>query len=424
MYASLLALLANGCTLVFVEEWTNIADVKMAQQKIQCDGVLCTTKVRLISWLYQPFRQLKWLNTQVISAAAAEEEDLFIAEVEEDQAAIISFTSGTGSPSKAIIRTHNIVNAQFAALKSYIVVSADACMCTNFPVVILLNLGIGISTFISSHINISALPQSDFKKLADEIIGNKITHLSFSPFVLYRLSQNIENPISIKQIICGGAALFPVRINQIQDKLKAESFTILYGSSEAEPIAHCSASEALLNERTNGLFVGAVDGFTELKIVKIEGEEVILCNPEEPGEVIVTGKHVVKNYMDSEIAYQQNKIVYEGKIWHRTGDYAYFNAAHQVILTGPLKYKYNRMYLIELEKQLVLMDGVLFATIVDGMAYIQMDDNAGTKERESFKRHFPFLKDIVFTDLPMDKRHYGKIKYRVLSEMKKNTETR
>lgn len=412
MYAALLALLANACTLVFVEEWTSLADVKMAQQKIKCDGLLCTPKVRMISWLQAPFRKLKWLNTRLTQSGTS---NLLVADVQANQAAIISFTSGTGSASKAVIRTHAIVNAQFLALQSHIVTSEAALMCTNFPVVILLNLGLGISTFISSNLKLSALPESNFYQLAREIESNHITHLSFSPFVLYQLCQRLEKTISLKQIICGGAALFPSRIKEIQQKISAENFTVLYGSSEAEPIAHCNAMDVIMKENEPGLYAGSVDDFTELKVVKTENNQVELCKNGEAGEVMVTGLHVVKNYMDSEQAYHQNKILFEGEIWHRTGDYAYFNSEQHLFLTGPLNQQFNGQYLMEIEKKLANIKGLVFGTVINNKAYIQMEKDATEDLKERIKEQLPTLKDIVFMNLPMDKRHHGKIKYRLLS---------
>ncbi len=410
LYAALLALLANGCILVFVEEWTSLADVRKAQEVIKCDGILCPTKVRLISLLYKPFRSLKWLNSKHSSS-----NDKALPPIEfvsENDAAIISFSSGTSGNSKAIVRTHCVITAQFEALQKHISIKQGAIMITNFPVVILLNLGLGITTFLSEFLKISNLPASDFEKMALELNDNAVSHLAFSPFVLQEISKKLTKPISVHQVLCGGSALFPSRIREIQQKIFAKDFTILYGSSEAEPIGYCTAKSALENAEEMGLFVGRIDSATACRIVNISVESINECKSNEIGEILVNGRHVVKTYLSSEDAYKKQKVMFEGEIWHRTGDYGCFNDKGFLLLTGQPSFGYPPYCLLELEKKLASIEGVSAGTILNKKCFIQMAKDGSKKEIElKVLSLFSWVEILIFGKLPLDKRHNGKIKY-------------
>jgi len=423
LYAAMLALLAKGCTLVFVEEWAGIKDISTCQQHIKCDVMITNTKIGLVSLLYSSLRKIRKINLSV--SGNTEAVDLLPVTPGKEQAAMISFSSGTSGIPKAVIRTHEILHAQFNALKEHIPLKPGEMMCTNFPVVILLNLGLGLSTYLSSSIVFSSLEKTDFGRLYRELMEHSISCLACSPYLVHTLAKTILEkqlaPLALPQIISGGSPFFPVYAEKMYKAFPEAEIRILYGSSEAEPIAFSDGRDVLLNRNKAGLFAGAIDSNTLCKTGSIEAGVFIESEQGAPGEIIVSGDHVVKNYLSSADGLARNKILIDGRLWHRTGDYGYFNEQRQLFLTGNPAYRQGEVSLLEIEKQLSEMNGIEHATILYDTAYVQKEKEVNEALiRKQISDKFPVATSFKFMDLPFDKRHHGKIKYRLLVPEIKN----
>jgi acyl-CoA synthetase (AMP-forming)/AMP-acid ligase II len=128
---------------------------------------------------------------------------------------------------------------------------------------------------------------------------------------------------------------------QLLDAAKAvlpnAEIVALYGSTEAEPIAHASADEVLAHRAEmrehGGIYVGHDVDDVDLLIVRIERGQIVLepgttlqdwqVADGAPGEVLVAGDHVNREYWQNPEAVRENKVTDEhGRIWHRTGDIA------------------------------------------------------------------------------------------------------
>ncbi len=422
LYAAMLALLATGCTLVFAEEWAGLHDMAACQQHMQCDAMITNTKIGLVTLLYASLRKMKKIKLSV--QLTNEPVEFITAKPGVNQPAIISFSSGTGGAPKAVIRTHEILQAQFDALRKHISLKPGDTMCTNFPVVILLNLALGLTTYISQAIVFSALEKTDFEKLYQELNEMEIGCLACSPYIIHQLALTIlhQQPSTasgVLHIITGGSPFFPVYADTVSKVFPTANVHVLYGSSEAEPIAYCSATDILLHRNGKGLFAGAIDAHTLCKIGRVEAGQFIEHEPGVAGEIIVAGDHVVTQYYNSAEALATNKFNIENRIWHRTGDYGYFDEQHQLFLTGNLAYATETTFLFELEKELSQMAGIAHATILLDTAYIQKQPQAHEEAlRKQVERRFPWVTTIKFVQIPFDKRHHGKIRYGVLASKK------
>ncbi len=412
LYAALLALLKLNCCLVFVEEWTTIDDISSCQNKIECNYIICSLKINLMRLFIPKLRSIKRVSLKL-----GIYKNEFISNSDFKEEAIISFSSGSSGKSKAIIRTHDLLNAQFEALKNKIILSEYTKMISNFPVVILLNLGLGISSYFSQSIRMSNLKKTNFLKLYLEISKNNITHLSLSPYLMNRLAITIKNeakpPLSLFQIISGGSPFFPTFVENINASFRYQNFTILYGSSEAEPIAHCDGNDIVKNRDEKGLYTGKIDEHCLCLIGDYQNGTISPCNDLIAGEIFVTGNHVVKNYYNSDQQAFENKILYQHLTWHRTGDFGYFDKEGNLYLTGDINRRYKGHYLLELEKKLQEIPCVERGTIVNEIAYIQMNENEKLIS-EQIKILIDHNIKVVFIKLPLDKRHNGKIKYNEL----------
>ena len=65
-------------------------------------------------------------------------------------------------------------------------------------------------------------------------------------------------------------------------------------------------------------------------------------SPGEVGEVVVAGEHVLSGYLDDPESDRENKIQDGGRVWHRTGDGARFDAAGRLWLVGRISQRVQR----------------------------------------------------------------------------------
>ena len=143
----------------------------------------------------------------------------------------------------------------------------------------------------------------------------------------------------MRQLLVGGAPV-PLSLQQrIKSAMPECTCYVIYGSTEAEPIAHY---EMQLGEESQPAFVGGHPAdFIDVKIIDLplepipDGTGLEGLPHSEVGEVIVSGDHVNKGYIDNEQANRENKIKDDaGIIWHRTGDRGFFDEHGTIWLVG------------------------------------------------------------------------------------------
>jgi acyl-CoA synthetase (AMP-forming)/AMP-acid ligase II len=123
----------------------------------------------------------------------------------------------------------------------------------------------------------------------------------------------------------------------------------VYGSTEAEPIAHISRREILpvdqeAMQQGRGLLAGPPIDDIQLRILRdqwghpvgpyTEAKFVEDCLPAgQPGEIVVSGDHVLQGYLNGQ-GDEETKFRVDGVVWHRTGDAGYLDDQTRVWLLG------------------------------------------------------------------------------------------
>jgi acyl-CoA synthetase (AMP-forming)/AMP-acid ligase II len=122
----------------------------------------------------------------------------------------------------------------------------------------------------------------------------------------------------------------------------------VYGSTEAEPVAHIEADERLrrtaASPRAAGYLLGRAAECIDWRVIRItkgpvqldkDGWEPWLVEAGTPGELVVAGAHVGKDYFRNVAATIENKVVdASGEVWHRMGDTVYSDADGLLWLVG------------------------------------------------------------------------------------------
>jgi len=256
--------------------------------------------------------------------------------------ALITFTSGSTGRPKGADRHHAFLWEQHSALKrAYPPIEGQIDM-TCLPVVAFHNLSLG-STTIMPDADIARPGSMVPSKIYQQLVKYEVNNLIVSPAFLSRLidymhEKKLELP-KMRQLLVGGAPV-PLSLQQrIKSVLPECTCYVIYGSTEAEPIAHY---EMKLGEEKQPAFVGGhpVD-FIDLKIIDLplgpipDGTTLTGLPNNQVGEVIVSGDHVNKGYIDNEQANRENKIRDDaGVIWHRTGDRGYLDDHGTIWLVG------------------------------------------------------------------------------------------
>ena len=356
LYAVLEALFSIGAKTIFLDPWMKGRKMSEIIRNVNPDLLILNSKgSKYARMLPATWRLKKWKVKNLIP----NNDDWIIEQVNDDDSALITFTSGsTGNP-KGANRTYAFINAQAEALKEKLIGKEEAQNIdyTNLPIIALAGFAVG-NTIVLPKINLMKLEKANTNELIGHLIDNKVTRLVVSPALLRKILIGIKQngKGEITEILTGGA---PIQADLIVDCIENHpdiEFESVYGSTEAEPIAKAPMKEIYenLNNPLRGVYVGSPVNDLQVKVIKstkkpvdkkyLKANEILNGNI---GEIIVCGDHVNKSYYENDRAFRQYKIVdSEGKIWHRTGDIGY-------IENGSL-------YLVGRENRIMERDGQKF----------------------------------------------------------------
>jgi acyl-CoA synthetase (AMP-forming)/AMP-acid ligase II len=438
LYRNVLALFRIGAVAVFLDEWVSFERLNTCCNIANCTGLIGTSKVRLLAILSSGLRKIPvHLGTKINRGATKRK----VAQTSPDDIALLTFTTGSTGTPKAAIRTHGLLKEQFKALVNIIHPRENDISMPVLPIVLLINLGLGITSIITRFKSgkVSAL---DPKKVVGDIHAKDVNTIIASPYFIKELARYLNQKglslPSLRTILTGGAPVFPEEAQIYSSAFPKSSITIVYGSTEAEPISSISVPTLLAPEKqdTQGLCVGKVDENANVKIISITDEPIVWDSPDvlnklemptgEIGEIIVSGPHVLRSYLNdaNNLAHLHNKIMVGDSCWHRTGDSGYMDSRGNLFLTGrcnTLIYVGDEvlspfMY----ERNFKKIPGVEVGTILPippcVTAVIELSDR---HQKDTVKTTIQALSshigNVIFVrSIPRDPRHHSKIDYEQL----------
>ncbi|TVS09647.1 MAG: hypothetical protein EA424_26695, partial [Planctomycetaceae bacterium] len=352
-----------------------------------------------------------------------------------DAPALITFTSGSSGTPKGANRTHGFLAAQYAALcAEYTYDPADVDM-PMFPVFALRNLADGIP---------SVIPDVDFRRIhetkGDRVLRQIARHgvrtcTASPPFVdqLAAASQSAGRDPGLRRILTGGAPVSNGMLQRWHAAFPNTAITVVYGSTEAEPVASITLHERLACEG-EGFCAGRPVDAVRARIIRIEIGPINFQNwealaPQDGriGELIVSGNHVCRDYFRNPDAFQENKIIdAEGVCWHRMGDTGYMDADGRFWLTGRVHttiVRQGQLFHAQLiEAQIApLMPGAVRVAALgrDDRLIVVVQGQPAPDAKERFRAAGIPVDEVRFTRkaLPLDPRHRSKIDYVELERM-------
>jgi acyl-CoA synthetase (AMP-forming)/AMP-acid ligase II len=357
-----------------------------------------------------------------------------------DHAALLTFTSGSTGEPKAALRTHGFLLAQHRALEHSLALTAGEVDLTTLPIFVLANLASGVTSVIPDA-NLRFPGSIDPAPVMRQIRAHRPTSAAASPALLERLADHClktgDRLDSFKRIYTGGAPVFPRTLEILQAVAPQAEIVAVYGSTEAEPIAHIGRAEMMADDIAamiggRGLLAGTPVSEIRLRILRDQWGKPVgpfttaefkaaCARTDEPGEIVVSGSHVLTGYWrghgDREI-----KFKVDGEVWHRTGDAGYLDHAGRLWLLGRSEARVNdsrgALYPFAVECAASHHAGVRRAAIVahEGRRLLVIEPSVEGRavELTELRRSLAWARiDEMrwLKRIPVDRRHNAKIDY-------------
>ncbi len=396
LYASLAALWSLGATVVLPEPAMGLKGLRHAvaatKPKFFCaNGLYCSLK-----WLLPPLWGLPLLRAGGATPVTEVKDRV------KNEVALISFTSGTTGAPKAIPRSHFFLMAQYDAVAPILASDREERDLVAFPVFTLVNLAAG-RTSILPNWKMSRLADVTPARLGAWLRKTRATRALLPPSLAGLLP--LAGQSDLRHVYTGGGPVFPNVVRAIKDDLGVD-VTCVYGSTEAEPIAHLGAEDIHPEDMEQmaqgaGLLVGHPVPEVRLRI--------------SDDEIEVTGDHVNKSYLDR-VQTRENKVFEGDEVWHRTGDAGRLDEQGRLWLLGrvgdDVAGQNGPLYPFAVEVAAAGWKGVTRCALMEksGKPVLVIEgERARLPQWTKAARALGIDRIEVISAMPMDARHHSKV---------------
>jgi acyl-CoA synthetase (AMP-forming)/AMP-acid ligase II len=317
LYAALAALWSLGATVVLPEPAMGLSGLRHAARVTAARAFCSSGAYGLLKYALPELWPCRHLRPR-----EAKSPRLNHPLPAETDMALISFTSGTSGAPKAIPRSHGFLSAQHRAVAPLLHSDAPERDLVAFPVFVLINIAEG-RTSILPNWRMSKLARLAPRALHDWIDRQAATRALLPPSLCEKLAMAGRSS-GLRTVFTGGGPVFPDIVNTLTEADGGPKVVCVYGSTEAEPIAHLDAADisaADLDAMTAGagLLVGPPVDEIRVRIVA--------------DEIQVAGAHVNEGYLDPKHD-AENKVRDGTTVWHRTGDAGRLDETGRLWLMG------------------------------------------------------------------------------------------
>ena len=339
LYVALLGLFRIGATAVFVDPSSGLSQITACCKKLPPAALIAVWPMRWIRPFVSGLRNIpKIFAPPDLSSVGHGSLPAF---PDPEDPALVTFTSGSTGQPKAAVRAHRFLIAQHHALARSLALEEGERDLTTLPVFVLANLASGLTSVLPDA-RISHPGSVDARRIARQLRRLHPTRSAGSPAFFLRLAETKGTLDGLQKIHTGGAPVFPSSLRRLLAAAPHAAIVAVYGSTEAEPIAHVAFEEIAPNDWQamrdgKGLLAGHAIPEIRLRIVPDQWGGTLHdfeeCPLDTPGEILVTGAHVLTGYLHGE-GDQETKVSRDSTIWHRTGDAGYRDATGRLWLLG------------------------------------------------------------------------------------------
>lgn len=360
LYVALIAVFRLGAVAVVPEPSASRSQVAAALAPLPIAGFIGSRAAHLLRLRHPVFRRARWAVSLdgwlpfTRSWAGARETARLDALVDTpaESPALVTFTSGSTAVPKVAVRSHGFLLAQHDVLARSLQLTAGEVDLTTLPVFVLANLASGVTSVLPDA-DLRAPGRIDPAPVVAQMRTHGVWRTAASPGLLARLALDGERrgePLPLRIVHVGGAPVFPPFLDRLAAVAPGARIVSVYGSTEAEPIAEIDRAAIDDADRVRmrdggGLVAGAPVPEITLRILAepwrpdpvgpLTGEAFAkrCAPPGAPGEIVVSGAHVLPGYLGGR-GDDETKFRVDGRVWHRTGDAGTLDARGRVWLLG------------------------------------------------------------------------------------------
>ncbi|WP_415063339.1 alpha/beta fold hydrolase [Bdellovibrio sp.] len=471
MYTAMFAVQRIGAIAVFLDSWARSHHLGASAE---CVGPKAMISFKMAFDLVDQVPEFKSMPLRILYGPGDKFTHKFeellkaepspIAPVESEFTALITFTTGSTGKPKGANRTHRFLSAQHHALSHVIPYTEKDKDMPAFPIFSLNNLASGVTTILPA-LDLAAPSERDSAILACQILNENINCTTLSPSMLVGLARYCKEKglqlTGLRRVVTGGAPISKDDVKAFYDIAPQTELWILYGSTEAEPMAHIEGRDMLKESQISdpeiieeGVNVGHISEDIDYRFIRIKDGPIELSStpwsqievsPGDVGEFICTGDHVCRDYYNNPEAFKTTKILDEkNRVWHRTGDLAYIDPEKNLWIVGRVNNAIERAgkyyFPVRAEVLLKRMDftyrcaflgvedaklGQATYAVVELKAEIERGtfdfDKAKKEIHRVFEKNKIPVDEIKFVQkIPMDPRHHSKVEYKVLRDQLKD----
>ena len=457
LYVAMFAVQRVGSIAVFLDSWARRDQLGLCAQQVKPKGFLGPAPAFALT---QGVPELAAAPLRIVvgphqGAYTASLDELAaaglacpICPVQQDDTALVTFTTGSSGPPKGANRTHRFLAAQHHALDDCLPYEPSDIDLPVFPIFSLNNLAGGVTTVLPA-IDLARPDPQDGALLLSQLLSTGATGCTLSPSLLRAIAAAAARQgvtlDHVRRVAAGGAPISADDVAAVHAVAPRAAMHILYGSTEVEPIAHLVATAASFHAHDEGVCVGTLSHGLSAKLLRpVRGP--ITLSPQgwaewevpagEVGELAVCGEHVCRDYFLNPEAFRNAKIVDEaGRVWHRTGDICRLAPDGQLWVVGRVHSTICRAgQLLFPVKPEIVMQRLPFvqAAAYLGLPHPQLGEEAvaafavkagatGTdfpaQVRAALATAAVVVDRVVQVDtIPLDPRHHSKVEYAQLRE--------
>lgn len=360
LYVALGAIFRLGLVGVFIDPSLGREHLARCCTLMSPRALLATPKAHLLRLVAPALRRIPLKFATGIGAPGAiawrhytrEAPLCSIASVASETPALVTLTSGSTGTPKAAVRTHGFLRSQHAVVEATLQTRPGDIILTTLPIFVLSHLAAGAATLIPS-VDIRHPGKVDPAPVAAQIRRFGVNCIEASPAFLERVADHCtatgERLGGVQKIFAGGGPVFPHLLDALRVVAPNAAVEAVYGSTEAEPIAHLSVHDLRSADRRAmqqgaGLLAGRRVDAVDLRLLKDRWGTMIpplnraefdaACLPAgEIGEIVVYGDHVLAGYLHG-VGDAETKFKVDDQVWHRTGDAGAFDSEGRLWLMG------------------------------------------------------------------------------------------